>query len=125
MILRFGRRLLRRYRGIPLGNGDYTGCAYGYGEVPPFTGPCDCPRCNGSGIEGGVIGTTIPHADFGDADCCGCLNGIITAADWAEIVCNECEVVVRTVLPADLQQTLDEMDSRSTCARRCARIAER
>jgi hypothetical protein len=41
-----------RCRGIAIGDGNYTGCAYGYGDVPPFTGPCDCPVCNGSGIEG-------------------------------------------------------------------------
>ncbi len=35
-----------RCRGIPLGNGDYTVCAYGYGDIPPFTGPGDCPTCN-------------------------------------------------------------------------------
>jgi hypothetical protein len=54
-----------RCRGIPLGDGHYTGCAYGYGDAPPFTPPCDCPTCNGSGFEG-PIGTTLPHADFGD-----------------------------------------------------------
>ena len=41
-----------RCRGVPIGDGNYTGCAYGYGDVPPFTGPCDCPVCNGSGVEG-------------------------------------------------------------------------
>ena len=30
-------------------------------------------------------GLPMPHADFGDPDCCGCLNGIITATDCAEI----------------------------------------
>jgi len=65
-----------RCRGIPLGDGNYTGCAYGYGDVAPFTGPRDCPVCDGSGIEG-RIETTLPHSDFGDPDCCGCLNGIM------------------------------------------------
>ena len=45
-------RRVPRCRGIPIGDGNYTGCAYGYGDVRPFTGPCDCPVCNGSGIEG-------------------------------------------------------------------------
>ena len=40
-------------RGIPVGDGNFTRCAYGYGDIPPFTGPCDCPVCNGSGIERG------------------------------------------------------------------------
>lgn len=42
-----------RCRGIPIGDGNYTGCLYGWGEVPPFHSPVDCPICNGSGIEGG------------------------------------------------------------------------
>jgi hypothetical protein len=54
-------------RGIPLGDGNYTGCAYGYGDIAPFTGPRDCPVCNGSGFEG-HIDTTLPHSDFGDPD---------------------------------------------------------
>jgi hypothetical protein len=54
-----------RCRGIPLGDGNYTGCAYGYGDLAPFTWPRDCPVCNGSGFEG-HIETTLPHSDFGD-----------------------------------------------------------
>jgi hypothetical protein len=42
-----------RCRGIEIEPGRYTGCGYGYGDLPPFTGPCDCPTCNGSGIERG------------------------------------------------------------------------
>ena len=42
-----------RCRGIPIGDGNYTGCAYGYGDIQPFTGLRDCPTCNGSGIENG------------------------------------------------------------------------
>ena len=44
-------RPFRRCRGIPIGDGNYTGCAYGDGTVRPFEGPCDCPTCNGSGVE--------------------------------------------------------------------------
>jgi len=51
----------------------------------------------------------IPHSDFGDPDCCGCLFGV-TKGDLGEIVCNECLVVVRTVPASDLQRTLDEME---------------
>src|SRR6185437_13069248 len=46
-----------RCRGIPVGDGNYTGCAYGDGGLAPLTGPCDCPVCQGSGIEGGVWAT--------------------------------------------------------------------
>ena len=43
-----------RRGGIPLGDGNYTGCAYGYGDLAPFTEPRDCPVCNGSGFEGHI-----------------------------------------------------------------------
>jgi hypothetical protein len=55
------------------------------------------------------VETTLPHSSFGAPDCCGCLNGIIRG-DQANIVCNECDSVVRTVRSADLRQTLTEME---------------
>ena len=97
-----------RCRGIPLGDGNYTGCAYGYGDVAPFTGPRDCPVCDGSGFEG-PIETTLPHSDFGDPECCGCLNGVIRG-EQADIVCNECGTVLRTVPAANVGQTLTELE---------------
>ena len=97
-----------RCRGIPLGDGNYTGCAYGYGDVAPFTGPRDCPVCNGSRFEG-HIETTLPHSDFGDPECCGCLNGVIRG-DQADIVCNEWGTVLRTVPAANVGQTLTELE---------------
>src|SRR5438128_1117572 len=71
-------------------------------------GPRDCPVCNGSGFEG-PIETTLPHSDFGDPDCCGCLNGVIRG-DQADIVCNECGTVLRTVPAANVGQTLTELE---------------
>jgi hypothetical protein len=100
---------LRRCRGVLLCDGTYTGCPYGDGDLTPLTGPYDCPVCHGSGIEG-FIATILPHESFGDPDCCGCLNGIVLG-DRANIVCNECQVVVRTAPASELQQTLDEMES--------------
>jgi hypothetical protein len=41
-----------RCRGIPIGDANYANCAYGYGDLPPFVGPCDCPVCQGSEIKG-------------------------------------------------------------------------
>lgn len=41
-----------RCKGVPIGDCNYTGCLYGYGDVRPFTGSCHCPVCNGSGFEG-------------------------------------------------------------------------
>ncbi len=55
------------------------------------------------------IPTTLPHSDFGAPDCCGCLNGLIRG-EQADIVCNECETVIRTVPASDLQGILDEME---------------
>ncbi len=97
-----------RCRGVPLGDGNFSGCAFGYGDVPPFDPPCDCPTCNGSGYEA-PIQTMLPHADFGDEDCDGCVTGIIRDTQ-VEITCNACAAVIRTVAVADLQRTLDEME---------------
>lgn len=58
---------------------------------------------------GDVQGSTIPHSDFGDAECCGCLNGVIRG-ELADIICNECEAIVRTVPAVDLAQTFTEME---------------
>jgi len=98
-----------RCRGIPLGDGDYTGCAYGDLTWRALTGPRDCPICNGSGFEG-VIGTWIPHADFGDPSCPGFLIGL-ASGDTGHIECNDCDAVVQVLPAADLQKTLDEMES--------------
>jgi len=64
--------------------------------------------CQGSGIEG-VAGTLLPHSSFGDPGCRGWLNSVIRG-DQADIVCNECEAVVRTVPAGRLNQTLAEME---------------
>ena len=49
-----------------------------------------------------VVGTTLPHSEFGAPDCCGRLNGI-TRWNEADIVCNECGEVIRTVPAKDLR----------------------
>ena len=56
-----------------------------------------------------IIGTGIPHSQFGDKECCGCLNGVIRG-DHGDIVCNECRKVIRIVQAADLQRTLNETE---------------
>src|ERR1700739_2608130 len=55
------------------------------------------------------IPTTIPHSDFGDPECWGCLNGKVRG-DIAVIECNECSAIVRTVTATDLEKTLHEME---------------
>jgi hypothetical protein len=54
-------------------------------------------------------GPIIPHADFGDPECCGCLLGMFRG-DQAEIRCNECDAIIRTVPAPDLERTLTEME---------------
>jgi hypothetical protein len=51
----------------------------------------------------------IPHADFGDPDCCGCVFGVVRG-DQADIRCNECDALICTVPAPDLERTLTEME---------------
>jgi len=55
------------------------------------------------------IPTTIPHSEFGDPECWGCLNGIIRG-DIAVIECNECGAIIRTVAASELERALHEME---------------
>ena len=50
-----------------------------------------------------------PH-EFVDpeADCCGCLYAV-PHANLTDLMCYECDAVVRTVPPAEVQQTLLQM----------------
>jgi hypothetical protein len=58
----------------------------------------------------------LAHADFGADDCDGCLFPVITG-DRADITCNSCGAVVRSVPVEDLQRTFDEMElSLESCA---------
>src|SRR4051812_49921315 len=36
--------------------GKYTGCSYGYGEWPPYSGLRDCPVCKGPGTLTAAVG---------------------------------------------------------------------
>jgi len=58
-----------------------------------------------------TLPTTLPHSDFGDPECCGCLIAVVRD-DLAVIECNECGAVVGTVPTTELQHTLDEMESK-------------
>ena len=58
-------------------------------------------------------------ADFGAPDCRGCLLANVRG-DQAEITCNECGTILRTVAVGDLQRTLDEMElSLVMCSKMC------
>jgi hypothetical protein len=49
----------------------------------------------------------IPHDALG-ADCCGCLC-VRVEGDQAQIVCNECAAVIRTVPLADVERVVREL----------------
>jgi ribosomal protein S27E len=55
-----------------------------------------------------VIKTMLPHSAFGHRECRGCLNGII-AGHGADIVCDECGTVVRTVPEPQIEWALAQM----------------
>ncbi len=49
----------------------------------------------------------IPHESLG-ADCCGCIFPLLRG-DEADLMCNECEAVIRTVPAAEIDQALAEL----------------
>jgi DNA-directed RNA polymerase subunit RPC12/RpoP len=51
----------------------------------------------------------LPHAEFGDPECCGLFFPEETTSGDAAITCNECGFVVKTVTVYQLQKALDEM----------------
>jgi hypothetical protein len=60
----------------------------------------------------------VPHEVATGADCCGCLV-VHVRGDQADITCNECGAVVRTV-PVELASAvMVEMASTEICSARC------
>jgi|SRR5216684_5209328 len=51
----------------------------------------------------------IPHAQWGDRECCGCLV-VVKRGELSELVCNECSAVVRTVPTSYLSSLVAEME---------------
>ena len=51
----------------------------------------------------------LPHSEFGDPECCGLLFPV-ERGDLADITCNECGKIFRTVRVGDLWRALDEME---------------
>jgi hypothetical protein len=64
--------------------------------------------CHGSRYEG-FIATRLPHRLFGNRDCPGFLLGIPDGTQ-ANIACNQCGALVRTLLAPELQRAIDEME---------------
>lgn len=61
----------------------------------------------------------IPHQTVGAPDCCGCLH-VRVNGDQADIVCNECETVIRSVPIADVERVVLELAETDTfCTARC------
>jgi hypothetical protein len=62
----------------------------------------------------------VPHEFIEPVDCCGCLI-VEVRGDQADLICNECGAVVRT-LPADTAAAVlaeMEMASAEICSSRC------
>jgi hypothetical protein len=64
------------------------------------------------------ITTIVPHEWLG-ADCCGCIVPI-QREDEADLVCNECKALIRTVPASEVEQRLAELaPSDEICTERC------
>ena len=61
----------------------------------------------------------IPHEDVAGVDCCGCLM-VRRQGDEAEILCNECGVLVSRVPIGDIYATMTELVQTDTiCSATC------
>src|SRR5437868_1624466 len=61
----------------------------------------------------------IPHGNVADVDCCGCLT-VHTRGDQADIVCDECGAVIRTVAVGDVEAAILELAQTDTvCSAQC------
>ena len=56
-----------------------------------------------------IIATTVPHSSFGAPDCCGSLY-VLVRGDHVDIMFNECESIVQSVLATELEQTFSKME---------------
>jgi len=60
----------------------------------------------------------VPHESLG-ADCCGCLI-VRVRGDEADILCNECDAVIRTVPVVEVESVMLEMVKTDTiCSAAC------
>lgn len=60
----------------------------------------------------------IPHEDVEKVDWCGCLV-VVERGDQADLTCNECGALIRTVPLDRAAATLAEMESTEVCSARC------
>ena len=55
-----------------------------------------------------IIATSVAHSSVGNTDCDGSLNGVVQG-DEADVICNECEVVICTVPAISLDHAFNEI----------------
>jgi hypothetical protein len=60
----------------------------------------------------------IPHEDVEEVDCCGCLYVQFRGGE-ADIICNECDAVVRTVSVEQATAVMLGLASGEICSARC------
>jgi hypothetical protein len=51
----------------------------------------------------------LPHSDHGDPECCGLIFPV-EVGDRANLTCNECGAIIRSVPQADARKVLDAME---------------
>jgi hypothetical protein len=64
--------------------------------------------------------TIIPHEDVEKVESCGCVV-VVERGDQADLICNECSALIRTVPLERAATTLAEMESTEICSARCMR----
>lgn len=57
-----------------------------------------------------MIATTIPHSEFNDPNCCGCLNVVGRAGMFVEFVCNECGSVIACAREQDMEAAIHALE---------------
>jgi hypothetical protein len=67
--------------------------------------------------------TIVPHESLG-ADCCGCIVAV-NRGDEADLVCNECNALIRTVPTAQAELTFRSSHFQRRSAAQGVRIAQR
>jgi hypothetical protein len=91
-------------------------------------GSADVGYTSAGGPIGGTFGDMvshfdnlpiIPHEEVADVDCCGCLMVRLRERE-ADILCNECGVVIRTIAIKEVESAMLEMARTNTiCSARC------
>jgi hypothetical protein len=64
----------------------------------------------------------LPHAECGDPECCGLFFPLLNG-EHADIICNECGKVYRSVPAADVEKILDELELEVAFCRSSVRTA--